>query len=454
MFTLHPYQVELSLKTRTALATYRKVLMCSPTGSGKTVIAGDIFARAHAKGVKPVFLTDRIEIAQKTKETFEQFGLSVQLITADTKQVYKSDCIIAMAETFYRRCMSGWFPKHIVKLLFCDEAHMSVFNKSIELFPEAYIVGLTATPVSAAFNLNKTYQKIIMGPTTPELIQAGFLCPSVDIGQRDFLELKYERGDFSQESQREAFSSYGLSQKMLTLWKHHASDRSTICYNIDIAHNEEMEAVFKAAGVSTCSITGKTNDKEREDAIRDYNVGKIQVMLNVGVATKGFDSPITSCIVANFSTASMSKWFQVTGRGARLNPGKDNFITLDMGNNILRHGSYNDTIDWEYLFHNPEQDIRKTTPPPKYLCNVCLAYVTNIHLPDCPVCDTKITLKNLIKLESQMPEALANKNTKDMTLQELNTYAKFKGYKRGWAWRQNEMNQLAQRSRMRQGRLF
>jgi superfamily II DNA or RNA helicase len=454
MFTLHPYQVELSLKTRTALATYRKVLMCSPTGSGKTVIAGDIFARAHAKGVKPVFLTDRIEIAQKTKETFEQFGLSVQLITADTKQVYKSDCIIAMAETFYRRCMSGWFPKHIVKLLFCDEAHMSVFNKSIELFPEAYIVGLTATPVSAAFNLNKTYQKIIMGPTTPELIASGNLCPSIDIGQRDFLELKYERGDFSQESQREAFSSYGLSQKMLTLWKHHASDRSTICYNIDIAHNEEMEAVFKAAGVSTCSITGKTNDKEREDAIRDYNVGKIQVMLNVGVATKGFDSPITSCIVANFSTASMSKWFQVTGRGARLNPGKNNFITLDMGNNILRHGSYNDTIDWEYLFHNPEQDIRKTTPPPKYLCNVCLAYVTNIHLPDCPVCDTKITLKNLIKLESQMPEALASKNTKDMNLQELNTYAKFKGYKRGWAWRQNEMNQLAQRSRMRQGRLF
>ena len=68
--------------------------MCSPTGSGKTVMAGDMFARAHAKGVKPVFLTDRIEIAQKTKETFEQFGLSVQLITADTKQVYKADCRI------------------------------------------------------------------------------------------------------------------------------------------------------------------------------------------------------------------------------------------------------------------------------------------------------------------------------------------------------------------------
>lgn len=457
MLTLRDYQDELSLKIRKAFKYNRKVVACSPTASGKTIITGDIFSRAHKRKIKGVFLTDRIEIALKTKETFEQFGLNVQLVNADTSVIYKADCYVAMAETFYRRCLAGRFPMHVVELLFCDECHMSVFNKSIDLFPKAYICGLTATPVSSTFNLNKVYDTIVMGHTTPDLIAKGYLSPSVDIGQGAYLELKYERGEFSQDSQREAFTQAHLSDKMFSLWNRHAKNRSTICYNINIAHNEEVERVFKSAGITTCSITGKTPEAERLKLIDAYNSGDIQVMLNVGVATKGFDSPITSCVIANFSTASMAKWFQVCGRGGRLDPGrnKENFICLDMGNNILRHGSYNEAVDWEYLFKNPEQDIKKVKPIPKKLCPVCLAYITNIHIPNCPVCDTKIVVSKLIKLESQMPEELQQKPIREMTLQELMTYQKFKGYKNGWGWMQHQINQRTKsRRQYTQERLF
>jgi superfamily II DNA or RNA helicase len=448
---LRDYQAELSLRTRRALSKYRKVCMTSPTGSGKTVIAADMFVKATKKGIKPVFLTDRIEIATKTKETLEEWGLTVQLISASTGVVYKADCYVAMAETFYRRCVQGRFPKHVVKLLFCDECHMSVFNKTIELFPNAYICGLTATPISSSFNLNKVYQKIVVGESTPSLINKGYLCKSIDIGQRQWLDLKMEKGEYSILSQREAFTSNNLNTKCIELWLKHAKNRSTICYNIDIEHNQQMEAEFKKIGVSVGIVDGKTPDAERSDIFTRYNNGEIQVLLNVGIATKGFDSPITSCIIANFTTASLSKWFQVTGRGARLREGKNDFITIDIGNNIPRHGSYNDEIDWEYLFNNPEEDIKNKKPKPKKLCNVCLAYIHNIHELSCYVCDTKIVLKDLISIESQMPEHLINKSIKEMSRDELQIYQKFKGYKNGWAHFQHQINM---RTKYKQGRLF
>jgi len=451
MMVLRDYQTELSLATRRAFKKYRKVCMTSPTGSGKTVITADIFTKAHAKQIKPVFLTDRIEIATKTKQTFEEWGLSVQLVTADTTLIYKADCYVAMAETFYRRVVSGRFPKHVVKLLFCDECHSSVFNKSIELFPEAYICGLTATPTSSSFNLNKIYEKIVVGKQKSELIRDGYLSRSVDIGQQHYIDLKMERGDFSTSSQRDAFTTNKLNNKAIELWLRHCRNRSTICYNIDTDHNIEMEQAFKSIGVSTCCITGKTPEGIREKAMNDYNAGKIQVLLNVGIAIKGIDSPITSCILANFSTASLSKWHQVVGRGGRLYNGKDYFVTIDVGNNIARHGSFNDDVDWEYLFNNPEEDIKNTKPKPKKLCNVCFAYINNIHELFCPVCETKINIRNLISVESQMPTEIAEKSIRDMSRSELQIYQKFKGYKNGWAHFQHQINC---RSKYRQQRLL
>ena len=437
---LRDYQEDLSLQTRQSLLDYRKVLLCSPTGSGKTVIAADIFLRASKKGIKPVFLTDRIEIAKKTAETFREWGLNVQLITADTTVIYKADCYIAMVETFYRRVLSGRFPKDKIKLLFCDEAHMAVFNKVIELFPNAYICGLTATPVSSSFNMKKVYDKIIMGNDTPTLIENNYLVPSIDIGQEHILDLKYERGEFSAVSQRSQFKKYSIDEKFIELWKLHAKDRSTIVYNIDIEHNNKMGLMFNNIGVTNCVIDSKMDDKDRERLITDYNKGNIQVMLNVGVATKGFDSPITSCIGYNRSTASMSNWFQAIGRGGRLYKDKSNFITIDTGNNIIRHGSFNETVDWKYLFDNPDEDIKKQNKIPKKLCNVCFAYVRNVYLPNCVVCGSNIVIKNLISLESQMPIDISNKLPRDMTFQELLVYQKFKGFKNGWAFFQHGIN--------------
>ena len=42
------------------------------------------------------------------------------------------------------------------------------------------------------------------------------------------------------------------------------------------------------------------------------------------------------------------------GRGSRKLPDKNNFTVIDLGNNALRFGLWNDPVDWQHIFKSPE----------------------------------------------------------------------------------------------------
>ena len=42
------------------------------------------------------------------------------------------------------------------------------------------------------------------------------------------------------------------------------------------------------------------------------------------------------------------------GRGSRKLPNKNSFLVIDLGNNALRFGLWNDPVDWQHIFRSPE----------------------------------------------------------------------------------------------------
>lgn len=428
---LREYQSDLSLRVRTALSKNKAVLMVLPTGMGKTIIAKDFCEKAANKNIISVFLSDRKEILEQAAASFSKHGITYQYIDANVKTIYKNSCYLAMVETFYRRASAGWFKDIDIGLIICDEAHVGNFKKVLQLF-DCYKIGLTATPISSKDPLKSTYQSIVLGPSVSWGIENKFLVKSIDVGQKDILDLKKQGGEFTSESQRFAFKNLQIDSIMFKLWERHASNRKTVCFNIDIEHNNFVNKMFNDNGVKSLCVDSKMDYEERQEAFSAFRKGEIQALCNVGIATKGFDDPETSCIVVNRATASLALWYQMVGRGGRPFPEKENFITIDMGNNILRHGSYNEGVDWEYLFNNDEKKVEHKRA--LKLCPLCYAYIYNIYISQCPVCGTIITPKSLISLESQMPPELIGKKVENMNLKELQMYGKFKGYKSGWAW--------------------
>ena len=73
------------------------------------------------------------------------------------------------------------------------------------------------------------------------------------------------------------------------------------------------------------------------------------MLVNVVVATEGFDLPDASCVVLTRPTMSLSLYLQMVGRGLRPKPDGGDCIVLDLAGNSLRHGLPEEDREWSLL---------------------------------------------------------------------------------------------------------
>ena len=75
------------------------------------------------------------------------------------------------------------------------------------------------------------------------------------------------------------------------------------------------------------------HSKMSKEAIKmvfeDYRAGKLDVLVNVDMATTGMDVPTIDTLVLARATKSQNLYRQMCGRALRLAPNKDNAVLLD-----------------------------------------------------------------------------------------------------------------------------
>ena len=128
----------------------KKVLLVAPTGSGKTVIASRMIEKAEQKNKASLFVAHRRELVKQCSTKLHQFGINAGVIMAGITGVWHYDTQIASIQTFISRKDDDDFYKPKADLLIIDEAHRSTsksFRKLLAEYPDAYVVGLTATPL-------------------------------------------------------------------------------------------------------------------------------------------------------------------------------------------------------------------------------------------------------------------------------------------------------------------
>ena len=132
----------------------------------------------------------------------------------------------------------------------------------------------------------------------------------------------------------------------LAFWRKHGQDRPTITYAASVDHAHNLAAVFNDDGVAAAVILGDTSREARNQAIDGFRNGNIKVLVNVIVATEGFDLPGAACIIMARPTMSLTLYLQMVGRGLRPKPGGGDCIVLDLAANALSHGLPEDDREW------------------------------------------------------------------------------------------------------------
>jgi superfamily II DNA or RNA helicase len=461
IFKLRPYQEELKEAIREHFINNRKrVILCSPTGSGKTVTFADIARESVKNGFRVLIIVDRKELLEQARGKLISYGLNPSIITAGKTGRLINDSYIATVQTLVRRK----FPP--VDLIIVDEAHKQIFDKVLirEEYKDAYVIGATATPYRTGRmnQLSDIYSDIVETVTIDDLIKSEYLVPAITYGAKvDASKIKIKRGDYDTEELYKAFDKPTLYAGVLNKYKKLANNTKAVIFNINVEHSKKVAATFNGAGISAVHLDGKTPKKERERILKAYADGFYKVLCNVDVLTAGFDEWTIETIIVNLATKSLTKWLQMNGRGSRITPTefkgeqgylqKEHFNIIDMGGNVFRLGFWEQEREYS-LTHRVKQSIDpapvKICPEDKIDVNINRGCGALVHLsaPKCKYCgfvfpppEKKEPVEaEFIQLENKefLPPELVGKSWGSMNVQELEKVRKIKGYKQGWIVRQ------------------
>ena len=416
---LRPYQQEIETGVFEAWQQPRadgpvNVLAVAPTGAGKTKIMASVIKKINDPTMS---IAHRQELVSQISMALAQNEIYHRVIASDSVVRF---CISRHIEEFGRNYHHDSSPDMVagiqtlprrkdnlvqvlnkVKVWNGDEAHHfcpnNQWGKGVELLPNAYGLGVTASPLRAdrkpLGRMNGgLFDHMISGPSMRDLINLGYLseyrliAPTISI-DRAQIPLSDATGELNQTKAREASHKSRIVGDIVDNYLKFAPGKRGIAFVVDIETAKETADRFNAAGAKAMAVSAKTPDKIRQDAIRRFSRGDISVLVNVDLFGEGFDVPAVEVVMMGRPTESFGLYLQQFGRALRIFEGKTYGIIIDHVGNWLRHGLPDAKRSWSL-----EADLRgtprgKADPEvmPLRRCSACFAAYEAITIT-CPYC--------------------------------------------------------------------
>lgn len=367
MITLRENQAEPIEK---AIAFFRNPkpkpsLIVLPTAWGKSILTAFVAKNCG----------DKLIVLQPSKELLEQnytkycdlcgiFGVNAGIYSASFGR--KDIAPITYATIGSIKNMGAKFKELGFTKVLIDEAHLypreadSMLGRFLQDSGITHVLGITATPVKLQTNRDRdggTYSKLVM--LTSRSKKGNFFKDIIHVGQVDeMVRLKYwspllyetaafdgsklvfntSKSEYTEESVQAAYDANGGSQAIIGQLNR-LNDRQHI-----LAFVPSVEDAIRLSSQypNSAAIYGEMDKRERADIIARFKSGQIRVIFNVRVLSTGFDYTGIDCILFGISTASIALYYQIVGRGTRIDPNKANCLIVDLGGNVERFGRVED----------------------------------------------------------------------------------------------------------------
>jgi type I restriction enzyme R subunit len=363
---LRAYQETAAQGVETGWQRHRNILMVLPTGAGKTKVSAHIIKK---RAVETAVIAHRQELVRQLSLALCQEQIPHSLICSDDvlNQIVRAQRMLtgkiwydpnaptfcASVDTLIRRRGDPRFNR--VRLWFEDEAHHTLvdnkWGKAVDLFPNAYGLGVTATPIRAdgkglGRHADGVFDHMVEGPTGQQLIDMGYLSPyEIAVCKPEDLDFSHVEhgadGDFKQNQLRAATkASRRLVGDIVGQYLKRAAGRLGITFCVDIEHAEAMRRELANANADLVSanskyvmqITGDNKEgKDHLDAFISPSELYPVIATTSKLMTTGVDAQTCKLIVLDSNIGSMTEFKQIIGRGTRINEdfGKHYFTIMD-----------------------------------------------------------------------------------------------------------------------------
>lgn len=377
---LREYQSDFLDKLRLKLKHNRNILSVLPCGAGKTVLFAYI-ADNHIK-LNPRnevwFIVHRKELIDQTIDTFNNFNIHSDRIK------------IFMVQSLSNMIKKGKTNGEPTMIIF-DESHhctSTSWMRIIETYPNAYKIGLTATPCRLdGVGLKNVFNEMLIGVNTKYLIQNKYLAPYDYYAPKlaiNSQNLKIKGSDYDSSYVTEMFEKSKIYGDVIDNYNKLAKGKKSILYAPSIEFSNKICKEFQDNGINAVHFDGNTPKQERDRIIQDFRDGKIDILSNVDLVGEGFNVPDCECCLLLRPTMSVALYIQQSMRCMRYKENKKAII-IDYVGNCFRHGLPDDDREWTLdgkmrcLNESAEKDIVSRE------CGKCHRVYSGIA-PICPYC--------------------------------------------------------------------
>jgi len=340
---LRPYQREaIAAVLAGRRAGVRRMLVCLPTGAGKTVIFSELAQLARRQ---VLVLAHREELLAQARDKLERALGGAHVVAIERGSERAPDdakVVVCSIRSLHEARLANVIRGRDLGLIVYDECHHAAAEDNLRVlrqlgvFDERWtgtLLGFTATTARGdGKGLDTVFERIVYARTLPELIDDGYLAPLTGFRVSTAADLTRLSGsglDFREDELAEAVDIEERNAIVARSIQELARDRRTIAFCVTVNHAKNLSHSLNALGVPAGIVHGAMSSDVRAQALADFRSGRTQVLANVAVLTEGFDDPGVSCIAMARPTRSEGLYAQCVGRGTRLHPGKKNCLILD-----------------------------------------------------------------------------------------------------------------------------
>ena len=362
-YELFEHQVRAAKEVFNTLTRSGRVILHMPTGSGKTRTAMNVICDhlriANADDELVIWLAHSEELCQQAAEEFEKAWSHLGNRKVDvirhfkpfTDQIFEFEgptfLVISLPSAYsmlmHEKKDSLFFAlSRKVGLTIIDEAHKAIaetYKHVLDILAPkgaSKLLGLTATPGRSWLDVGEderlaeffSREKVTLkmpGYDSPVdfLRDNGYLSEQVNYpiayeGGQKVKKVDLDNGDFTRAQLDIIGKDTDRNIRILNRTMLEVDEGGQIIlFACSTSHAKLITALLVLKNVKVACILGETDTAFRESSITQFKESKLQVLVNYGVLTTGFDAPKADVAIVARPTQSIVLYSQMVGRVMR-----------------------------------------------------------------------------------------------------------------------------------------
>ncbi|MBA2293606.1 MAG: DEAD/DEAH box helicase family protein [Actinobacteria bacterium] len=305
-----------------------------PTASGKTIAAAGFVDAARQLGV--LILTHRRLLIDQFRRDLTTEGYGDRLTDAIErgKEPLRPDPMTIQTYAWFARHGHELSPE-AYQLVICDEAHTALGEKTstaIRRFSEPLYIGMTATEQLIAKQVSDVFPASVDDLPLTDAARRGLIAPLRSLRVPPVAAINsvpIVGGDFEERALAAALDHVALNQAAASLYRDRFGATPGIVYAAGVEHAYNLAQEFRAAGLKTMAVSGRTPPRELAETLAAYERGEINVLVNAQLLAEGWNSPRATVCMHLAPTASKRVYQQRIGRIMRTHARKEAGIVVD-----------------------------------------------------------------------------------------------------------------------------